>query len=101
MSKNCYNCIFYGKCAVENYKCPDWTIFNWLAKPSLNISGFNMNWLKLHKTWYRKFDKSLMVKRHEINDNYLKGKVIGEYLELIENDMRILALEKIGEGNDN
>lgn len=98
MKKNCYNCKFYGKCAIENYSCPDWVIFNNDLIATLNISGFNINWMKIHKKWYRKFDLKLISIRHEINQKFLQGQKVETFIETLENKIHNQAMEEI---NDN
>ena len=123
MKKNCFSCEYYGKCAVTQSICPDWSGKK-PTKPSLDIMNFNLTWQYLNfksiwtllsevtkkdfakqnekafKKWYNR-DWSLPLKDHlEVNENYLKGRSVEAIVEEATNTAYNSSLEAIQEQPD-
>lgn len=109
MKKRCFTCEYYGKCAVTQHICSDWSNKK-PTKPSLDIMNFNMTWQfinyksiwkllsdcikqesirnallnkheKSFKKWYNR-DWTIPLKDQiEVNDKFLSGRTIEEVVD--------------------
>ena len=123
MKKNCFNCEFYGKCAVTQSICTDWSNKK-PSRPSLDIMNFNLTWQymnfksiwtllsditkkdfskqneKAFKKWYNR-DWSIPLKEQiDVNNKYLNGRTTEEMVEEATNIAYNTSLDKMKEQMD-
>ena len=120
MKKNCFSCEYYGKCAVTQYICIDWSNKK-PTKPSLDIMNFNMTWQYLNfksiwrllstitkkdftkqnetafKKWYNRDWSTLLKDQIEVNNKYLNGRSVETIVEEATNTAYTTSLESIDE----
>ena len=92
--KTCFTCLNYGRCAIQNKTCPDWS--EWDGQTIvLNLEAFNGLWLGLHKKWWESYPSSLLEKRKKTIQLYLAGETEKQITERLSSTISEEVLKEL------